>query len=149
MNSRKVKIYQLQPEVLQDLFTEGTRIIKSDGTEYVVERGLPEGAEYRGTTHSYEHNCLNYFFEHESFEEIPEAQMLPIAEPTSFTKTARMLIGGKHNRFSRESFDGNKMVDYLNRAVDELFVDTMEDPSAHKAYVNLVVQLEVNDERAN
>ena len=51
----------------------------------VIDTDLPDGAKFVRWYYSYDSDCMNVVVEHESFEEVPEGQEIPLHMAVRFT----------------------------------------------------------------
>jgi len=77
MNKRKLVL--ATPELIAEMFKS-----TKDCVFFHIE-GVPKDAQYIGITHSNERNCFYICFEHDSFENIPFGDKIPIIK-IKFTK---------------------------------------------------------------
>lgn len=74
----KIKRFLISPKVLPMLF--------EDGLSFKVDKGIPQGAKFKGYAHDPLTNCIVVFVEHESYKEVDENKEVPVEEPLKFSR---------------------------------------------------------------
>ena len=74
----RVRRYDISPSVFPMLFQTGTSL--------EVLNEVPVGAAMRGYAIDAQRNCISIFVEHSSFDEVPEGQVFPSADPLQIRK---------------------------------------------------------------
>lgn len=71
----RVKIYRVTPGCITDMMRVGwQRNLK------VIENGIPEDAQLRNTFIEQSSGCIAFVIEHESFQEIADGALIPLAD---------------------------------------------------------------------
>lgn len=127
--------------MLTSLLFQGTKILSPhDKREITCDEGLPEGAEFKGFCHDHSTNCINVFFEHESFGEVEDGQQCPTGVGVFTTKPSPEFIGAMTNRWqSLEHMNKENWNKYITDTAEGLLAETTEVPE--QATIEVTVRI--------
>jgi hypothetical protein len=74
----RLRKYSISPQVFPMALKSGLR--------FVVDEGIPDGAEFRGYAIDHARNLIAIFVEHESFELVHQSEVIPEAPPIKVRK---------------------------------------------------------------
>ena len=140
----RIKIFEIDPKHIKAILEKDTRIINNNWLHsYQCVEGLPQGAEFRGFAHDYTRNCLNLFFEHDSFDDIPDSHCCP-REYGVFKKTTKLdTIASMINDWpSIKSLNDTNWNQYITDTAEGLIAKSTDVPEKARIVVEVRIEHE-------
>lgn len=81
INTRRLKRLEIDPQILIELLAKGVTKPFHDGRAVITE-GVPDGAKAVGAAYDSRTGSIVVVFEHDSFDEVPEFNVIPPFTPT-------------------------------------------------------------------
>lgn len=75
--TRRIAKCRVTPEMIGEMFKRMARITMLDGTEFLIEHGIPQDAKCVGVYSNPQDATLQFYFESPEFEAIPTGGVLP------------------------------------------------------------------------